>query len=81
MTPLYDPDRLYEEVAFVAYHFGWDRDDVLTMPHRERQRWCEEISQINDRMNDDPSSEGGHRLGRSRGDSGGIVLRNPPESL
>ena len=38
---------LFEEVAFVAYHFGWDHRDVLEMPHWERRRWCEEISRIN----------------------------------
>jgi hypothetical protein len=54
----YPPDRLYEEVAFVAYHFGWSRDDVLNMPHWERTRWCEEISRINDRMNANGADEG-----------------------
>lgn len=49
----YPPDRLYEEVAFVAYHFNWAHDDVLELPHWERARWCEEISRINDRRNDD----------------------------
>lgn len=50
------PDRLFEEAAFVAYHFNWDHDTVMSLPHRERQRWCAEISQINERMN-----EGGER--------------------
>ena len=49
-------DRLYEEVAFVAYHFGWAHETVLTMPHWERRRWCAEISRINERVN-----EGGDR--------------------
>jgi hypothetical protein len=48
----YPLDQLFEEVAFVAYHFGWDHGDVLELPHWERQRWCEEISQINERMNE-----------------------------
>lgn len=47
-----DPDELYEEVAFVAYHFGWDHETVLELPHRERERWVEEISAINERMNE-----------------------------
>jgi hypothetical protein len=46
-------DGLYEEVAFVAYHFNWSRAAVLTMPHWERRRWCEEISRINERMNEE----------------------------
>lgn len=45
------PDRVYEEVAFVAYHFNWSHDSVLAMPHAERERWCTEISRINERMN------------------------------
>jgi hypothetical protein len=49
----YPIDRLYEEVAFVAYHFGWSHETVLTMPHWERRRWCEEISRINERMNEE----------------------------
>lgn len=57
-TPLTDGgtrrlDRLYEEVAFVAYHFNWSREDVLNMPHWERRRWCAEISAINERMNEE----------------------------
>lgn len=48
----YPLDQLYEEVSFVAYHFNWDREAVLNMPHWERRRWCEEISAINERMNE-----------------------------
>lgn len=45
-------NRLYEEVAFVAYHFNWNHEEVLSMPHAERERWCAEISHINERMNE-----------------------------
>lgn len=48
----YPTDRLYEEVAFVAYHFHWSHEEILNMPHWERQRWCAEISRINDRINE-----------------------------
>ena len=51
----YQLDRLYEEVAFVAYHFNWSREEVLNMPHGERRRWCAEISAINERMNEERS--------------------------
>jgi len=43
----YPLDRLYEEVAFIAYHFHWSFEDIVNMEHRERQKWCEEISRIN----------------------------------
>lgn len=43
----YPLDRIYEEVAFIAYHFHWQHEDIMNMEHSERQRWCEEISKIN----------------------------------
>ncbi|MGE3539962.1 MAG: DUF6760 family protein [Candidatus Tectimicrobiota bacterium] len=43
-------ERLYEEVAFIAYHFHWPHDEIMAMEHRERRRWCAEISQINRRL-------------------------------
>jgi hypothetical protein len=43
----YPPDRLYGEVAFIAYHFHWSHEEIMSMDHRERQRWVEEISKIN----------------------------------
>jgi hypothetical protein len=43
----YPLDRIYEEVAFIAYHFHWSREEILNLEHRERQRWVEEISKIN----------------------------------
>jgi hypothetical protein len=42
---------LYEEVAFVSYHFHWPPDDVLNLEHAERRRWVKEISAINERIN------------------------------
>ena len=47
----YPLSALYREVAFVAYHFHWSHEDVLLLEHKERQRWVEEISAINDRAN------------------------------
>lgn len=47
----YPLDRLHEEVAFLAYHFHWDYGTIMNMEHRERLRWCEEVSKINKKMN------------------------------
>lgn len=62
----YPEDRLYEEMAFIAYHFQWSRQEIMEIPHPERRRWCEEISAINERKNervgDDSSSSGGMKL-------------------
>ncbi|MDR7664831.1 hypothetical protein RG963_03325 [Methanosarcina sp. Z-7115] len=43
----YPLTRIYEEVAFIAYYFHWSYEEIMNMEHRERQRWCEEISRIN----------------------------------
>jgi hypothetical protein len=49
----YPPDHIYEEVAFLAYHFHWDYETIMNMEHRERNRWCEEVSKINKKINGD----------------------------
>lgn len=46
----YPLDRIYEEVAFIAYHFHWSHDEIMNMEHRERQRWVAEISGINRKL-------------------------------
>jgi hypothetical protein len=33
-------------MAFIAYYFHWGRNEIMTLPHMERMRWCEEISAI-----------------------------------
>jgi len=43
---------LYEEVAYIAYHFHWPMDEVLALDHAERQRWVQEIAKINRRLNE-----------------------------
>ena len=49
----YPSAALYDEVAFVAYHFHWPLETILNLEHPERRRWVEEISAINQRMNED----------------------------
>ncbi|MGI8683975.1 MAG: DUF6760 family protein [Acidimicrobiales bacterium] len=49
----YAADRLYEEVAYVAYHFHWRLDDILDMEHPLRQRFVGEIGRINRRLSAD----------------------------
>jgi hypothetical protein len=41
-------------MAFIAYHFHWSQDEVMNSEHRERRRWCEEISRINRKLSDEP---------------------------
>ncbi|WP_346777718.1 DUF6760 family protein [Paraburkholderia aromaticivorans] len=47
----YPPDQLFEEVAYVAYHFHWPHSQLMKLDHLERQRWVEEVARINGRIN------------------------------
>ena len=49
----YPLERLYEEVAFIAYHFHWSHEEIIQMDHQARQRWVEEISKINRQLSGD----------------------------
>ena len=55
----YPLDSLFEEVAFVAYHLHWDLDTILGLTHGDRQRFIDEISAINRRMNSESSPSRG----------------------
>ena len=46
----YPSSQLYEEMAFVAYHFHWPHTELMNLEHRDRRRWCQEISEINKRL-------------------------------
>ena len=48
----YAADRLYEEVAYVAYYFHWDMDRILDLEHPERRRFVDEIGRINRRISE-----------------------------
>jgi hypothetical protein len=41
-------------MAFVAYHFHWDREELMQLEHAERRRWCQEISEINGKLDGAP---------------------------
>jgi hypothetical protein len=42
----YPLDRLYEEVAYLAFHLHWARDDILSLEHAERRRWVQEVDRL-----------------------------------
>ncbi len=52
----YAPDQLHDEVAYIAYHFHWPKEEITQMSHLERHRWVEEISRIN-RENNETAAE------------------------
>jgi hypothetical protein len=48
----YPSDRLFEEVAYLAYHFHWPYDQIMQLDHLERQRWVTEVGSINRQLNE-----------------------------
>jgi hypothetical protein len=53
----YPSDRLYGEVAFIAYYLHWPHEQVMLLDHRERQRWVNEVSRINTQLNESMNAE------------------------
>lgn len=49
----YASDRLFEEIAYVAYHLHWSFEEILDMEHPVRQRFVEEVASINKRLAQD----------------------------
>lgn len=43
----YAPDRLFEEVAYVAYYLHWPLEDILDLEHPVRARFIAQIGAIN----------------------------------
>ena len=43
----YAADRLFEEVAYVAYYLHWDLEAILDLEHPLRRRFIEEIGSKN----------------------------------
>jgi hypothetical protein len=42
----YGRDALYDEVAYVAYHFHWPLDEILDLEHGLRQRFLSAIREL-----------------------------------
>lgn len=48
----YPLEQLVEEVGYVAYHYHWAHDDIMSLEHAERRRWVGAISALNQRINE-----------------------------
>jgi hypothetical protein len=46
----YAADALYEQLAYVAYHFHWSLEEILDLEHPVRKRFTDEIAKINRRL-------------------------------
>ena len=51
--PLYPQERLYQEMAFLAYYLHWSGEALMDLDHWERRRWCREVSAINKKLSGD----------------------------
>lgn len=52
----YPVASLYEEMAFIAFHFHWSYAEIMQLDHQERRRWCKEISAINRTLDGAPAN-------------------------
>ncbi len=46
----YATDSLFEEIAYVAYHFHWPFHEILDFEHPVRRRFVDEIAAMNRRL-------------------------------
>jgi transcriptional antiterminator len=42
----YATDRIHEEIAYIAYHFHWNLEDILDLEHRDRRQYAEQIGSL-----------------------------------
>lgn len=42
----YPAPAIFDEVAYVAFHFGWSREEILDLEHAERARYVAAIAQL-----------------------------------
>ena len=47
-------DRVWEEVAYVAYYLHWTFESILDLEHPVRQRMIAEIGKIHTQLADHP---------------------------
>jgi len=43
-------------MAFIAFYLHWPHAEIMNLDHRERRRWCREISAINRQLNGEPEN-------------------------
>ncbi len=48
----YAVEQLFEEIAYVAYHFHWAHEELIDLEHLRRKAFVREIAKINQRLNE-----------------------------
>ena len=54
----YPSDRLFEEVAYLSHYLHWSYEEIMSLDHRERQRWVAEVARMNVQINDEAARRG-----------------------
>jgi len=52
----YPAEKIYEEAAFIAYYLHWSHDEIMSLSHMDRLKWCKEVSKINSKLNQEPEN-------------------------
>jgi hypothetical protein len=48
----YPESALWDEMAYLAYHFHWDMERLLDLEHRDRARLIKAVGELNRRSID-----------------------------
>lgn len=40
----------------MAYYLHWDHDRIMELSHKDRRRWCQEVSRINGELSGEPEN-------------------------
>ncbi|NEQ31359.1 MAG: hypothetical protein F6K04_10185 [Leptolyngbya sp. SIO4C5] len=46
----YPSDQLHEEVAYIALHFHWSLEEILSLVNSDRRRWVSEIQAVRQQL-------------------------------
>ncbi len=43
-------------MAFLGYYMHWSHQELMNLDHKERRRWCKEVSNINKKISGTPEN-------------------------
>lgn len=43
-------------MAFLGYYMHWSHEELMNLDHKERRRWCKEVSGINKKISGTPEN-------------------------
>ena len=45
----YEPEELWDEITYLAYHLHWDLSTLLDLEHHDRRRMVAAVAGLNER--------------------------------